>query len=55
MCQLTPVVCPNHEGGFDCTPFCELCEGEQEYRPKCDNPVVIKTVDEATLATERSN
>jgi ribosomal protein L37AE/L43A len=25
---LTP--CPNHEGAYDCTPFCELCEGEQE-------------------------
>jgi hypothetical protein len=23
--------CPNHEGAFDCTPFCNLCEGEQEY------------------------
>lgn len=22
--------CPNHEGAFDCTPFCNLCEGEQE-------------------------
>ena len=26
---LTP--CPNHEGAYDCTPFCPLCEGEQEY------------------------
>jgi hypothetical protein len=24
------VECPNHEGAFDCTPFCRLCEGEQE-------------------------
>ena len=23
--------CPNHEGAFDCTPFCRICEGEQEY------------------------
>jgi hypothetical protein len=23
--------CPNHEGAFDCTPFCEVCGGEQEY------------------------
>lgn len=22
--------CPNHEGAFDCTPFCSVCEGEQE-------------------------
>jgi len=27
------VECPNHEGGFDCTPFCNLCEGEQVYYP----------------------
>lgn len=23
--------CPNHGGNFDCTPFCELCKGEQEF------------------------
>jgi hypothetical protein len=23
--------CPRHEGNFDCTPFCNICEGEQEY------------------------
>lgn len=28
------VVCPRHEGSFDCTPFCDLCEGEQEYNPE---------------------
>lgn len=22
--------CPNHEGNFDCTPFCKICEGYQE-------------------------
>jgi hypothetical protein len=27
--------CPNHEGSFDCTPFCELCGGNQEItKPK---------------------
>lgn len=25
------IECPNHEGSFDCTPFCPLCEGDQEY------------------------
>jgi hypothetical protein len=25
------IECPMHEGNFDCTPFCPLCEGEQEY------------------------
>lgn len=24
------VQCPNHEGNFDCTPFCNVCEGNQE-------------------------
>lgn len=21
--------CPNHDGGYDCTPFCRSCEGVQ--------------------------
>jgi hypothetical protein len=25
------IECPNHDGAFDCTPFCEICAGEQEY------------------------
>ena len=40
------IECPAHEGGFDCTPFCDICEGEQEYeytetRPckDCQTPV----------------
>ena len=24
------VECPRHEGNFDCTPFCGVCEGNQE-------------------------
>ena len=28
--------CPNHEGAFDCTPFCEVCGGEQEYEATQD-------------------
>ena len=27
----TMVDCPRHEGAYDCTPFCNLCEGEQVY------------------------
>ena len=26
------IECPRHEGAFDCTPFCELCEGNQEIK-----------------------
>ena len=30
--------CPNHEGNFDCNPFCRVCEGEQEYfSPQLDS------------------
>ena len=29
------IVCPKHEGAFDCTPFCDICEGEGEYCPTC--------------------
>jgi hypothetical protein len=25
--------CPSHNGSFDCTPFCQTCEGEQAYDP----------------------
>ena len=25
------IECPNHGGSFDCTPFCAICEGNQEY------------------------
>ena len=24
------ILCPNHGGNYDCTPFCNLCEGTQE-------------------------
>ena len=24
-------VCPRHEGSYDCTPFYDVCEGNQEY------------------------
>lgn len=26
------IECPNHGGNFDCTPFCKVCEGNQEYK-----------------------
>ena len=26
--------CPNHEGAYDCTPFCRICEGNQGYDPE---------------------
>lgn len=33
------LICPRHEGAYDCTPFCEICEGEQEYQiDECREP-----------------
>lgn len=31
---LSLIECPAHAGAFDCTPFCRLCEGAQEYNPE---------------------
>ena len=28
---MAEIECPNHEGGFDCPPFCGICEGDQYY------------------------
>ena len=28
--------CPNHQGAFDCSPFCELCGGSQELK-ECED------------------
>jgi hypothetical protein len=27
------IECPNHQGAFDCNPFCQVCEGLQAYDP----------------------
>jgi len=32
--------CPNHEGGFDCNPFCNVCEGDQEYEYTDTRPCI---------------
>ena len=36
MCNHEMIDCPEHEGGYDCTPFCKVCEGEQGYCPICE-------------------
>ena len=35
------IECSRHEGAFDCTPFCEVCEGSQEYNPGDTLPCVV--------------
>jgi hypothetical protein len=30
-CLVDVAPCPNHDGAYDCTPFCPICEGNQEY------------------------
>ena len=32
--------CPRHYGSFDCSPFCNVCEGNQEYESKGVLPCV---------------
>ena len=27
------IECPNHGGAFDCSPFCGVCQGAQEFAP----------------------
>jgi hypothetical protein len=34
----TMVDCPRHEGAYDCTPFCDVCEGEQVYEYTATRP-----------------
>ena len=41
-CYHQKTVCPNHEGGFDCNPFCAKCEGEQEFCFPCDQQEEFK-------------
>ena len=31
MMKIVLTECPRHGGAFDCTPFCEVCSGNQEY------------------------
>lgn len=40
MAQTLISECPRHEGNFDCTPFCNICEGDQEYNPSDTLPCV---------------
>lgn len=35
------VDCPRHEGAYDCTAFCEVCEGEQRYEWTALRPCTI--------------
>jgi hypothetical protein len=52
----TFIECPNHQGSFDCTPFCEVCEGEQAYNPadtlQCVNPECWEEVCKDVWLTE---
>lgn len=34
--------CPNHGGSYDCTPFCELCTGNQEILASALVPAAVK-------------
>lgn len=32
-CEPTAIECPNHAGSFDCSEFCNICQGNQEFTP----------------------
>jgi hypothetical protein len=59
------IECPNHDGSFDCTPFCRTCEGEQAYDPSemmncvvgsCSDQIVKDIwVEELGFCVEHSN
>jgi hypothetical protein len=61
----TMKICPRHGGAFDCTPFCDICEGNQEYDPtsnmSCVVPNCIETIpseiwlEELGFCVEHSN
>jgi hypothetical protein len=42
------IKCPNHGGSYDCTPFCSICEGNQEYK---EIKVELKRIDRSEEAT----
>jgi hypothetical protein len=46
--------CPNHEGAFDCSPFCRICEGAQEYETE-DSNKKGKMITSADITTVEKN
>lgn len=40
MMTIEMIECPTSGGDFDCTPFCNICEGNQEYNPNDKLPCV---------------
>jgi hypothetical protein len=47
--------CPNHAGNFDCTPFCKLCGGEQEYKTELANPNIRSLAIQGRLWFDKVN
>lgn len=62
---MTSEICPNHAGAFDCSPFCQICEGKQEYNPgdmiscqvpKCEEQLTKDIyIEEAGFCVEHSH
>jgi hypothetical protein len=48
------VICPRHEGGYDCNPFCNICEGEQEVELR-EPELVPEEPGRPMLALKRRN
>lgn len=57
------VECPRHNGAFDCTPFCDLCEGNQEISlqdpeqitPRPGRPLLALQIQNVYLLLHRLN
>ena len=47
------IECPEHGGGFDCTPFCKTCGGEQGYYPFTAT-ITVSKVDTQLLRFQRN-
>lgn len=45
------IECENHEGRFDCTPFCRTCEGFQEYDSITGEPPVYEDYETSGVPT----
>lgn len=48
------IECPNHEGSFDCTTFCAICGGNQEFTVTTERLIAQeKQLDEAQAILEK--
>lgn len=54
-CDHLHLVCPEHNGAFDCNSFCSTCEGNQEYCPNGCEMVYDDETGDIIYVKEHSN